>query len=108
MTTAYCNTCGGTYASTLYDNNRCSRCGNLFNAMALTTSAQRSTTAVSLITNSSSDEAKRAVAEANSSGLSVTHENAQGSLSSGNYRAEQLQYDPRSGNFSYSRTVFKR
>jgi len=108
MTMAYCNTCGGTYASTIYDNNRCSRCGNLFNSMQLTTGAQRSTTAVSLITNSASDEAKRAVAEANSSGISVTHENAQGSLASGNYRAEQLHYDPRSGDFNYSRTVFRK
>jgi len=108
MPTAYCNTCGGTYSSTIYDNNRCSKCGNLFNAMQITTSSSRNTTALTLIANNVSQEAKDAVYEANRSGSSVSHANAQGNLGSGNYRAEQLHYDPRSGDFSYSRTVFKK
>jgi len=107
-TTAYCSTCRGTYASTVYDNNRCSVCGNLFNEMQLTTSAPRNTAALSLIASNVSQQARNAISEANRSGSSVTHGSTQGNLASGNYTAEQLHYDPRSGDFNYSKTVFKK
>lgn len=108
MATAYCNTCGGTYSSYNYDNNRCSNCGNLFNAMALTTSSTRNTTALSFMANSVSQDARNVISEANRSGSSVEYGNAQGNLASGNYKAETLNYNPNSGDFSYSKVVFRK
>jgi len=76
--------------------------------MALTTSTNRNTTALALVTNSASREVANVISEANRSNSSVDYANAQGSLASGNLRAEQLQYNPSNGNFNYTRVIFKK
>lgn len=76
--------------------------------MALTTNANRNTTALAVVTNSVSPEARNVISEANRSNSSVNYTNAQGSLASGELRTEQLQYNPSSGSFNYTRVIFKR
>ena len=96
MPMSYCNTCQSTQNSTNWDSNRCLKCGNTFNAMAITTGSQRNTTALSLMANSASSEVKNAVSEANRSGSSVEYRHAEGNLASGNYKAETMDYNSNS------------
>jgi len=106
----YCNTCQTTENSTNWDSNRCLKCGNPFNAMALTTSANRNTTALTTIANSASSDLKSWVGEVNQSGVNATanYTDTKGNLNSGNYRCETMNYNPYSGDYHYRKVEFKK
>jgi len=76
--------------------------------MVVATGTERNTSALTLIANRASSDVRNTISEANRVGSSVDYGHTEGNLQSGNYAAEQLQYDSRSGNFNYTKVVFRK